>query len=339
MAHSTSRPGLVLVAVLLVLGLAAPAGAAPPSKKEPDKLARALDKAVAQGDWDAATAAAEQGLETTRRGSDWEQRWGEELGVEARALWERALREAALDAARRGREQRTREIQRGALALVDLYLQRWPEHSNSYEMRYQQADLAFLDKQFRRAADAYRAVYETNPNGSRSVHAAAGWICALWVDGADNWEYFDGLADDVHDERKEFTDEIARHQPIEIHDLERELVAAIDAFVAADPEHIETPEMLYRTAWLFWDRHQPREGIDRCIAMLQGYESSDRAPYAARMLLDLARWSEREEEYQLRAKALGLAWDEIEALAARGSGRPPIPDEPDRIALFPRDDD
>jgi tetratricopeptide (TPR) repeat protein len=337
MKQLSPRASLVLVAILLVLGLAGPADAAGPGKKDPEKLAKALDKAVAQKDWDTAAATAEQGLATVKRGSEWELKYGEDFGLDARVLWERTLREAALASGELGRKQKSREIQRGALALVDLYLERWPEHSNSYEVRFQQADLAFLVKEFRKAADAYKAVYEMNANGSRRHHASAGWICAVWVDGADNWEYFDGLADDVHQDRKEFTDEIVRHQPIEIHDEERELVAALDAFIAAVPGHNETPPMLYRTAWLYWDRHQPREGVNRCIALLQGYSDSDEAPYAARMLIDLARWSEQEEEFQLRALALGLAWDEIEKLAARASGALPIPDEPDRISLFPRD--
>jgi hypothetical protein len=331
----TIRRGLAaLVAVLLLAPLA---HAKAPGRSDPDKLAARVDKAADAGRWSEVVEGCARGLDLVAKGGDWDQRYGAELGIEVRLAWEKVVRGHAVALAERGDEERDRELQRQALALADMYLARWPDHTHSYELTYLQGELAFAVKEYRAAADAYGRLYAVNPVSGRLRHeAAAGWISALWADGGDNWEFYDGQADLVRQERLDLTDVIARRQPIELADGELEFIAAMDAFVSAVPDHKRSPALLYRTIWLHHDRYQARDGIPRCIAYLQGFSDGGQADHVAGMLIDLATWSERIEETQLRIRAMGLSWDTLEEQHSRAMGDPPRPWQPDRLDLFPR---
>ncbi len=331
----TIRLGL---AALLAVSLLAPlAQAKAPGRSDPDKLAARVDKAAGAGRWAEVVEGCARGLELVARGSEWDQRFGEELGVEARLAWEGIVRGHAQAVAERGDEKRDRDLQRHALELTDLYLARWPEHTHSYELTFLQGELAYAVKEYREAADAYARLYAVNPSSGRLRHeAAAGWISALWLDGGDNWEFFDGQADLVRQDRLDLTDLIARRQPIELAEAELEIIEAMDAFVSAVPDHKKSPALLYRTIWLHHDRYQARDGIPRCIGYLQGFPDGAEADQVAGMLIDLATWSERVEETQLRIKAMGLSWETLEEQHARATGDPPRPWQPDRLDLFPR---
>jgi hypothetical protein len=325
-------------ALALALCLAAPAQAKAPGKSDPDKLVTKVGKAVSGRDWNALPDLCRQGLEITQRGSEWDQRWGEDLGVDMRLLWEQTLRETTLTAWEYGERKRDRDVQEVALELADLYLQRWPEHTNSYEMVFQKAQIAWTVREYRTAAETYEQLYKLNPRtGRRRLEASAGWIGSLWIDASDDWEFFDGQAAQARTERLDHTDMIARHQPIELRESEQELIEALDAFVSAAPDHAKAPDVLYRTVYMHHTRYQAKEGVARCIAFLQGFSDHDHAPWVASMLLDLATWSERTTECQLRVQAMGLRWEELEQQAHGVSGDPPAPFEPERLELFPRD--
>lgn len=327
------RWGLAAIAALL---LALSAHAKAPGKTDPQKLADQVAKSAAKGRWSDVVEGCLRGLEMVQRGGEWDGRFGDELGVEMRLLWEGTVREQAMDLAEKGDEERDRELQRHALDLANAYLERWPDHTHSYEISFLQGQLAFAVKEYRASAEAYQRLFEMNPQGRRKQEAAAGWIIGLWLDGGDNWEFFDGQADLVKQGRLDLTDMIARHQPIELAEPELEFIEAMDAFISAVPEHRKAPALLYRSIWLHHDRYQPRGGIERCIGYLQGYPDGDRADHVAGMLIDLATWSERGGETQLRIKAMGLSWEDLEQRHARASGDPPRPWQPDRLDLFPR---
>ncbi len=327
--------GLVALAALL---LVSPVHAKAPAKTDPEKLAGRVDKSASSGRWSEVVEGCQRGLDMVQRGGEWDQRYGEDLGVDMRLLWERTVREHAVAMAEQGDEDRDRGIQRHALQLSALYLERWPDHTHSYEMTFLRGELAYEVKEFGEAADAYRRLHGMNTQTGRlRQEAAAGWISALWLDGGDNWEFFDGQADLAKQGRLDLTDMIARHQPIELAEAELEFIEAMDAFISAVPEHRKAPELLYRSIWLHHDRYQPRGGIERCIAYLQGYDDAVHADHVAGMLIDLATWSERTGETQLRIKAMGLSWEDLELRHARASGTPPRPWEPDRLDLFPRE--
>ncbi len=327
---------MLLLVVWAVLAM--PAQAKAPGKKDPEKLAQKLTKAVDGRKWDDAIASARSGMALVERGSEWDQLHGEESGVEMRLLWEKTLRGAIESTSELGDKKRDRDIQRVALELLGFYLVRWPDHSKSYEMTYLQGELAWEVKKFREAADAYKRLFEMNPNTGRLMHhAAAGWVVSLWFDAGDNWEFFDSQADLVKEERKDLTDLIARCQPIDITAEEQELIDAMDAFVAAAYEHRSAPELLYRVVYMHHNRYQARDGVMRCVAFLQGFPDHDKAHHVARMLVDLATWSENEDQIKLRVKAMGLNWDNIVEQGARSKGDPPPPMEPDRVDLMPRD--
>lgn len=324
----------------LALCLAGPALAKAPGKSDPDKLATKVGKAISSRDWGALPELCSQGLEMTQRGSEWDERWGEEHGVDMRMLWEQTLRETTLEAWEYGERKRDREVQVVALELVELYLQRWPEHTNSYEMVFQKAQIAWTVREYRTAAETYEQLYKLNPRTGRlRLEAAAGWVGALWIDAADDWEFFDGQAAQARVERLDHTDLIARHQPIELRESEQELIEALDAFVSSAPDHAKAPDVLYRTVHMHYTRYQSKDGFARCIAFLQGFADHDRAAWVAKMLLDLATWSERTSECKLRVQAMGLRWEDLEQQARSVSGAPPAPFEPERLELFPRDMD
>jgi len=325
---------LLVVAVCL----AGPALAKAPGKADPDKLVTKVGKAVSGRDWDALPDLCSQGLEMTQRGSEWDQRWGEDLGVDKRLLWEQTLRETTETAWEYGDRKRDRDVQEVALELAEMYLQRWPEHSNSYEMIFTKAQIGWTVREYRTSAEAYERLYKLNPRtGRRRLEAAAGWVGALWIDAADDWEFFDGQAAQARVDRKDHTDMIARHQPIDLEESEVELIEAMDAFVSAAPEHDKADDVLYRTVHMHYTRYQAKDGVPRCIAFLQGFPDDSRAPWVAKMLLDLATWSERTTESRLRVQAMGLRWEELEEQSAGVSGGPPAPFEPERLELFPRD--
>ena len=332
---STIRWGLAaLVAVLLLAPLA---HAKAPGRSDPDKLAARVDKAAGAGRWSEVVEGCARGQDLVAKGGDWDQRYGSELGVEARLAWEKIVREYSVALAERGDDERDRELQRHALALTDMYLERWPDHTHSYELTFQQGQLAFAVKEYREAADAFSRLYGVNPVSGRLRHeAGAGWISSLWADGGDNWEFYDGQADLVRQDRLDLTDLIARRQPIELAEGELEFIEAIDAFINAVPDHKRSPALLYRTIWLHHDRYQPRDGIPRCIGYLQGFPDGAEADHVAGMLIDLATWSERIEETKLRIVAMGLSWEQLEEQRGRVSGDPPRPWQPDRLDLFPR---
>ena len=330
----------VFALLTAALCLAGPALARVPGKSDPDKLATQVGKAVSGRDWAALPDLCSQGLEMTQRGSEWDQRWGEELGVDMRLMWEQTLRETTETTWEYGDRKRDRDVQQVALDLAEMYLQRWPEHTNSYEMVFRKAQIAWTVREYRVSAEAYEQLYELNPRtGRRRLEAAAGWVGALWIDAADDWEFFDGQAAQARVERKDYTDMIARHQPIDLQESEIELIEALDAFVSAAPEHDKSADVLYRTAHMHYTRYQAKDGVARCIAFLQGYPDDSRAPWVAKMLLDLATWSERDTESRLRVQAMGLRWEDLEEQASGVSGVPPPPFEPERLELFPRDVD
>ena len=329
-----SLPCLPLALVLL----APAAHARAPGANDPGKLVKKLDKALDGRQWEQAADLCVQGLEMVARGSEWDQRWGGDSGVEMRLLWEETLRRAFDTTIEYGNRKRDRIPQVAALEMATLYLDHWPEHGNSYEMMFQKGEVAWLVREYRTSAEAYEAIYEMNArSGRRRYEAAAGWVGALWIDAGDDWEFFDSQAAEVRTERLDYTDMIARHQPIDLRDSEIELLEALDAFIAAAPDHDKAREVLYRTAHMHYTRYQARDGVIRCIAFLQGYPGHEYAPWVARMLTDFAEWSERSSEVQLRAKAMGLNWEQIEQEAQGVGGSPPAPFEPERLELFPRD--
>ena len=323
--------------VLLILVLhATVAQAKAPGRTDPEKLVTKLDKAVDNRNWDEAVGLCQQGLEVTAKGSDWDARWGDELGVDMRLLWERTLRATFETTIEYGNRKRDRDVQVAALEMVNSYLARWPDHTNSYEMHFQKAEVAWTVREYRISAESYETVYKSNPNSGRRRHeAAAGWAGALWIDAGDDWEFFDSQAAQARVERLDLTDLIARHQPIELRDEELELIEALDAFVASRPDHPKASDVLYRTIQMHHARYQARDGVPRCIAFLQGFRDHDEAPWVARMLLDLATWSERSSDVQLRVKAMGLSWEELQEQAKGVTGDPPAPLEPERLELFP----
>ena len=337
--HVNSRSWMSLL-VMAALCLAGTALAKAPGKSDPDRLVTKVGKAVSDRDWEALPDLCRQGLELTQRGSEWDQRWGEELGVDARLLWETALRETTVETWEYGDRKRDRDVQVVALELVEMYLERWPEHSNSYEMVFQKAQIAWTVREYRTSAESYEQLYKLNPRtGRRRLEAAAGWVGALWIDAADDWEFFDDQAAQARTERLDHTDIIARHQPIDLREEELQLIEALDAFVAAAPDHDKTPDVLYRIVHMYYTRYQAKDGVACCIAFLQGFSDHEKAPWVARMLLELASWSERTGECQLRVKAMGLRWEELEDRARDASGTPPAPFEPERLELFPRNVD
>jgi len=326
----------VTILLLMLAVHVSAAQAKAPGRSDPEKLASKLEKAMDNRRWDEAVDLCGQGLAMTARGSEWDERWGEELGVDMRLMWEGMLRQAFETTIEYGKRKRDRDVQKAALEMAGLYLDRWPDHGNSYEMLFQKAEVAWTVREYRTAAESYEAVYENNPTSGRRRHeAAAGWVGALWIDAGDDWEFFDAQAAQERVERLDYTDLIARHQPIALRDEEVELLEALDAFVASRPDHPKASEVLYRTAHLHHSRYQARDGVPRCIAFLQGYPDHDHAPWVARMLLDLATWSERSSEVQLRVKAMGLSWEELQEQVAGVTGAPPAPLEPERLELFP----
>ena len=323
--------------LLLVLALHATAAQAKaPARTDPVKLATQLEKAMDNRQWDQAVDLCHQGLDVTAKGGDWDARWGDELGVDMRLMWERTLRAAFETTIEYGNRKRDRDVQLAALEMVDIYLQRWPDHTNSYEMTFQKAEVAWTVREYRVSAESYETVYKNNPNSGRRRHeAAAGWVGALWIDAGDDWEFFDGQAAQERVKRLDYTDLIARHQPIALRDEEIELTEAMDAFIASKPDHPKACEVLYRTIEMHHARYQTRDGVPRCIAFLQGYRDDDKAAWVAQMLLDLATWSERSSDVQLRVKAMGLSWEELQEQAKGVTGDPPAPLEPERLELFP----
>jgi len=336
MRSSIPAFGSLLALLLLLVVHVGAAHAKAPGRTDPEKLATKLDKAMDNRQWDEAVDLCQQGLEVTAKGSEWDQRWGEELGVDKRLMWERSLRAAFETTIEYGNRKRDRDAQIAALEMVGLYLTRWPDHTNSYEMRFQKAEVAWTVREYRAAAESYEAVYKANPNSGRRRHeAAAGWVGALWIDAGDDWEFFDGQAAQERIDRLDYTDLIARHQPIPLRDGEIELIEAMDAFVASRPDHPKASEVLYRTIHMHHARYQAKDGVPRCIAFLQGFRDHDHADWVARMLLDLATWSERSSEVQLRVRAMGLSWEDLQEQVKGVTGDPPAPLEPERLELFP----
>jgi hypothetical protein len=324
---------LILLSALLLPAAAVAKG---PGKTDPEKAVKAVTKALSQHKWGEAKAGCAEGLALVDKSSEWYAQYGDELGIDMRVLWEQTLRGAIDEMVEYGDRKRDRDVMRHALDLTTLYLERWPDHNNSYEVSFTRAEMAYEVKEYRVSADAYRTVFEMNSNtGARRHEAAAGWICSVWFDSGDSWEFFDSQAEMVKEERTDLTDLIARKQPIDLSEPELELVEAIDAYVTAVPDDLRAPGMLYRAIYLFHDRFQAQEGVTRCIAFLQGYPDHEWAPHVSRMLVDLAQWSERKDQFEMRIAAMGLKWDAIEASASRAAGDLPTPPEPDRVDLFP----
>lgn len=170
-------------------------------------------------------------------------------------------------------QKRVRGLAEGAYA---TYLEEFPDSKHSYDMRYAYGELLYKLKKFDGAYDQYMKVVAMDPKGQHSKFCAESAIFA-----ADEF---------VKKEAKSGggggPDPSAGKDAQELSAWEKKLLTALDQFAKLYPDDPKVRAMIYKSAYLLYNKNQFKEASDRFRVVIGMDPKSREAEQAANLILD-----------------------------------------------------
>ena len=179
----------------------------------------------------------------------------------------------------------------GAVALYDVYLQRFGGEPQSYEIWFNRAEVEFYHLgDANRAADAYLAAVRLNPKGKLSRDALYNALAALEMARA-----------------KEFEANKAAGKKQEESPLDKKLTEAMELYVKTYPNDPEVPELLFRQGKLYYDYEVYDPAVRQWGLLLEKYPRSKWTVGAGELILDSFNKSKDYENIETWARRLKKA--------------------------------
>lgn len=279
---------------------AAPAGADPPAplvSTEPAAAIEALRRRVAAAPNDPAAAGLQNEIvkifnqmgnredtfpevarlvDTYGEGSAWARaNAADPVALEAAAaLGEKALRAAAVGFHNDAKKLRTGAEARRAWALAEqayeAYLKTFPASKYGYEVRYAYSELLYALKKYDAAYEQYMRVVAIDPGGAHAKFCAESAIFA---------------ADEMIRTEAPIR-EIGGHDPQPLSEWEQRSLAALDQYARMFPDQPKTPNVLYKAAYLLYNRNRFKEASERFHVVIGMNPATEEAEQAANLVLD-----------------------------------------------------
>jgi tetratricopeptide (TPR) repeat protein len=179
----------------------------------------------------------------------------------------------------------------GAVALYDVYLDRYGAEPQSYEIWFNRAEIEFYHLgDANRAADAYLAAVRLSPKGKLSRDALYNALAALEMARA-----------------KEFETAKAAGKKQEESPLDKKLTEAMELYVKTYPNDPQVPELLFRQGKLYYDYEVYDPAVRQWGLLLEKYPNSKWAVGAGELILDSFNKSKDYENIETWARRLKTA--------------------------------
>jgi len=198
--------------------------------------------------------------------------------TEATTYIEKALRTVAInnhnDAKKLGTGRTAREAYSLAEKAYTVYLQEFPASKYSYDIRYAFGELLYKLKKYDQAYDQYMKVVQTDPKGKHSRFCAESAIFA-----ADKMIAVEKKAGRIPKAR-------TKTERLEMVQWEQNLLKACDQWSQLFPDDKKTRNILYKSAYLLYNKNQFKEASDRFRTVIGMNPGSKEAEQAANLILD-----------------------------------------------------
>ncbi|HJN73595.1 MAG TPA: tetratricopeptide repeat protein [Myxococcota bacterium] len=193
---------------------------------------------------------------------------------------ERNLRTVAInyhtEAKKLGTGKSAKETYALAYKAYSVYLQEFPDSKHSYEMRYAFGELLYKIKRYDEAYVQYMKVVSLDLKGKHSEFCAESAIFAA--------------EEMVKREKKEGKILTAgkgnKTDPIQMSEWERKELDALDQYSKLFPDSKKTKNIIYKSAYLLYNKNQFKEASDRFRVVIGMDPGSKEAMLAANLILD-----------------------------------------------------
>ena len=155
------------------------------------------------------------------------------------------------------------------------YLEEFPDSKYSYDMRYAYGELLYKLKKFDMAYDQYMKVVAIDPKGQHSKFCAESSIFA-----ADEMVKKESKASGTG------PDPGSKTAAMELGEWEKKLLVALDQFSKLFPDDQKVRNIIYRSAYLLYNKNQFKEASDRFRVVIGMDPKSKEAEQAANLILD-----------------------------------------------------
>ena len=222
-----------------------------------------------------------------------------EQAAECRGSFHDAARELALIWHREA--QKTQDMPTYELAerAYGLFLTHFKDDQDGYDMRFYRGELLWVLGRWQDAAEQYTEVVASRPGGKylrEAAHAAVlAWKNANMVDDQARQQELERGRRRL-DEGEACGKRVAGTIP----DGQRKMIAAFHTYRKIAPDAAEVPVMIYREAYIYYDRDQFERAEPLFIEVVQKFPKHELAIYSANLLLDALNM-------QCKTKEL-LAW-------------------------------
>ncbi|MCB9736364.1 MAG: tetratricopeptide repeat protein [Deltaproteobacteria bacterium] len=204
-----------------------------------------------------------------------------------------------------------------------LFLDRFPNHPDSYKINFFYAEILFANvKDYMAAAEQYEKVLEKDKKGEFVEDAALGVVYAMEneLDSTGVRKKASGeVVKEVKLDQDVKRDEEAKEIEVtELHPLEKRMIAAADRYVEVLTEALKDPEfkkkypdrgekipnMMYIAAEIFYEHAQFKEAVTRLQVIFDLFPKDKMAHYAVNLIIDAYKQLKRWEEIEYWAREL-----------------------------------
>jgi tetratricopeptide (TPR) repeat protein len=239
--------------------------------------------------WDEANAEVDVVIDTYGRSSVWAQENAEntEALEEANRIIEKNLRRIATESHQMALQRRSSRMLLLAEENYKKYLDYFPDTANAYEMRYWYAEVLYKLRKYEPATDSYEITVSMDPAGKFLRDAAVNTIFAIEkVIERDRPVWDREAARSRRQQLREGATAAEKYAEIDLHEWEQRLVTACDTFGRVLPEDDETANVLYKAAYLLYERNHFVEANERFIQLVRAQPRSELAEFSVNIILD-----------------------------------------------------
>ncbi|MFZ5477147.1 MAG: tetratricopeptide repeat protein [Myxococcota bacterium] len=255
----------------------------PNSSKAPEYQNEIIAAYTKMGKKEDTLAEIDRLLKTYGRGTDWQRvnSSNQEALGSANEYIEKSLRTVATNYHNEAKKLKTGSgaMQTYALAekAYEVYLTELPDSKYSYDMRYGYAELLYTVKKYDVAYEQYMKVVAIDAKGQHSKFCAESAIFA--ADEMVKREAKSGGGGGPDPGAK-------KTEAVPLSQWEQKLLAALDQFSKMFPEDKKTRNIIYRSAYLLYNKNQFKEASDRFRVVIGMDPKSKEAEQAANLILD-----------------------------------------------------
>ena len=163
-----------------------------------------------------------------------------------------------------------------AYKAYSVYLEEFPDSKHTYEMRYAFGELLYKIKKYDEAFNQYMEVVKLDPKGKHSEFCAESAIFA-----AEEMVKKEEKAGEVPKASKE-----NKTEPVAMSPWEEKELTALDQYAKLFPESKKTKNIIYKSAYLLYNKNQFKEASDRFRVVIGMDPKSKEAMLAANLILD-----------------------------------------------------